>query len=188
MSSDADLIAGLIAKDRAALDALMDRYDRLVRFTVWRLAKAVCLQDPHFVDSVSLAAWMGLVGAFRDDPKLNLRSVSAFLVQVTHHECIDHLRTLKRLNRVSGVSINELSPIGVEESAEKFASLADTMEHVRRHVSKLPDIYRTMFSEVELIVDRRWTEAAKKLGWSESTLRSRWGQMLELLRKEMGEK
>lgn len=188
MSSDADLIAGLIAKDRAALDALMDRYDRLVRFTILRLAKTVCLQDPHFMDSVAQAAWMGLIRSVQENPNSPPRSVKAYLVQVTHHQCISSLRALARTHLTDGQALSETTLEAEQLSPDEISETLDILAALRSHLSQLPDTYRTMLAEIELIVERRWTDAAEKLGWSESTLRSRWGQMLELLRKAMGEK
>jgi DNA-directed RNA polymerase specialized sigma24 family protein len=41
---------------------------------------------------------------------------------------------------------------------------------------------RTLTSQLTAITERRWKAAAEALGMSESTLRSKWGRILERLR------
>jgi hypothetical protein len=63
-----DALAALVAGgDETALRMLLDRYDRLVRYTIYRTARGMCKRDPQFLDSVATEAWMGFVRAVRSD-------------------------------------------------------------------------------------------------------------------------
>ena len=57
---DQFLMQALLGGDAAAMNKLMQRYDRLVRFTIFRVAKSRCLSDPHWVDTIATDTWTGL--------------------------------------------------------------------------------------------------------------------------------
>ena len=59
--SDQELLARTAGGDPTALRALMDRYDRLVRFTIYRTSRQRCRQDPTCADPSVRAA----IGTYR---------------------------------------------------------------------------------------------------------------------------
>ena len=63
--TDNELLADLAQTDPMALRVLMDRFDRLVRFTIFRTSRQRCRQDPLWIDSVASEVWTDLCRSAR---------------------------------------------------------------------------------------------------------------------------
>jgi len=179
---DAFLFAAVAAGDAPALRALMARYDRLVRYAIFRRAKTLCLRDPQFLDSVSGDAWTGFVQSARRAPDDPPRSVKAFLVRIASNRCISALR---RRDTTSTTQSPDPGSIEVESTTEEPSELLSEVEllvGLRGCIEALGDEEQRLAGELEAITGRRWKEAAGRLGMSESTLRSRWARVLDQLR------
>ncbi|UCF33774.1 MAG: sigma-70 family RNA polymerase sigma factor [Phycisphaerales bacterium] len=181
---DAFLIQSMLGGDAAALDKLMDRYDRLVRFTIFRVSKVQCGRDPHWVDSIASETWTGFVQSLRRASGNVPGSVSKYLMQTARNRCISALRKL-RPDRDSledgGEEGPPLQSESDEDPAERLSRLEE-LEALRDCVSRLDQAGRELYAQIDAITDRRWKDAAGALGLAESTLRSRWKRVSEALR------
>jgi DNA-directed RNA polymerase specialized sigma24 family protein len=74
-----------------------------------------------------------------------------------------------------------------EDTADVLSRL-DQVESLRACMALLDPADRALCSQLDLIVERRWTEAAEKLAMPESTLRTQWKGVLERLRACMEKK
>ena len=177
------LVAQLLGGDAVALTELMDRYDRLVRFTVLRQAGQRCHRDPQWLDSVASATWSGFVQSLRRDPDRLPKSIRAYLVQITRNQTISALRRspveMASLDVDSDRADTEAD--GPGDALERLEGL----ELLRTCLAGLDENDRALVTQLGLITQRRWRDAAAALGISESTLRSRWQRVLGRLRAEM---
>jgi RNA polymerase sigma factor (sigma-70 family) len=99
---DAQLVAAAIAGERAAWNALVERFSNLV----WAIARAHRLSSADAVD-VSQAVWVKLfenLGRIRE-----ASSVGAWLATVTKHECLRLIRHHDRVTPVANVFDNQVS-------------------------------------------------------------------------------
>lgn len=182
--SDEFLVQSLRGGDAAALKQLMDRYDRLVRYSVYKLTKDQCQKDPQWLDSIASATWAGFVQSVTREGGESLRSVSAFLIFVARNQAISALRR-KRHDAVfldadpktgqPEIAVELKDPSLLVSEIEELAALRDCL-------GNLDTEDRPLTSQLAAITERRWKAAAEALGMSESTLRSRWGRILDQLR------
>ena len=182
--TDDFLISNLLDGDAAALNKLMDRYDRLVRYTVLRASKSRCTRDPQWLESIASATWVGFIRSIRQNPDLRPRSLRAYLVRIAGNQVVTALRSSQRDGGTvsiepggDGASITA----GIEEPIETLARL-ELLDVLRTCLNELGLDDRTMIPQIHAITERRWKEAAASLEVSESTLRSRWQRVLERLR------
>lgn len=195
---DRFLIASAAGGDSAALRKLMERYDRLVRYTVFRVAKGQCVRDPDWLESVASDTWGGFVRSIRRESAEQPQSAKAYLARIARNQAISALRRTGASGRETrdpkvfsldsgprsgpdhaGESALEI-PSTLEEPAETVARL-ELLEALRGCLEELEADGRAMASQLEAITERRWRDAAEALGLKESTLRSRWKQVLKRL-------
>lgn len=177
------LIASLAGGDASALNELMDRYDRLVRFAIFRASRDRCRQDPQWLDSIASATWTGFVISLRRDPEDRPRTVKAFLVRIARNQVVSALR--KASTEKATVSINDRGNVELTATQENHVDLLarlELIEAIRACLSALDSDDRPLAAQWPVIIERRWREAAGVLGVPESTLRSRWKVLLERLR------
>jgi len=189
--SDDFLVTSLVSGDEAALRRLMARYDRLVRYTIFRLSRARARSDPQWLDSIASAAWAGFVQSVRRDRANPPALITSFLVKIAHNQAISALRrsnpTIARESAGETLESASRDAYFTQEPAEQVERL-EFLERLRACVSLLPDDDRTLTEHLPAIMDRRWRDAATALGLAESTLRSRWDRVLERLRACMRRK
>jgi RNA polymerase sigma factor (sigma-70 family) len=188
MPSDDFLVESVRGGDQAALRALMDRYDRLVRFAIFRLSKSECHRDPHWLETIAGDTWIGFVRSLQRSPDLRPKSVKAYLTTIARFKVVSARRGVSLPSETS-VTTDETTEISVDQD-DPLDLLADleSLETLRACVRKLDELDRSLYVHIEAIVERRWVEAASALGMSESTLRSRWKRVLERLRECMNRK
>lgn len=187
-ADDAFLLASLAGGDEAALSALMDRHDRLVRYTIFRVSRDRCRSDPQWLDAVASASWAGFVGSIRqaDTPP---QSARAYLARIAHNQAVSALRGVR--GDPTPVDAGSLETLEDDSTnAEPMAVLArlESLETLKSCVDELDADDRTLMAQLGPITERRWREAAEALGIKESTLRSRWSRVLERLRAAMQQK
>jgi RNA polymerase sigma factor (sigma-70 family) len=171
-------VAGLLGGDEAALRRLMERYDRLVRFTIYRASKAECQADPQWLDSVASAAWSGFVQTLRRRPSDRPRSVGALLATVARNHVVSALRS----RRPEMPELNNQEVTAELDDPLLLLTNLELLEALRACSAGLENEDQVILSQLASLLDRRWTEAATALGTSESTLRYRWGRVLQRLR------
>lgn len=179
---DGFLFAAVAASDASALRILMARYDRLVRYAIFRRAKTLCLRDPHFLDSVAGDAWTGFVQCARRAPDDPPRSVKAFLVRIATNRCISALRRRDATSAGTSTDPGTIEAEATMEEPSELLSAVELLEGLRGCMEALGDEEQRLAGELDAITGRRWKEAAGRLGMSESTLRSRWARVLDQLR------
>lgn len=198
---DGFLIAGVLGGDSAALSKLMERYDRLVRYTIFRVARGLCERDPDWLESVASDTWTGFVQSMRRAAGNRPQSTKAYLAQIARNRAVSAMRQSgSTSNRDAGgpkVFSLDSGPrgggphSGPYNAGEKSVEIPSTLEEPVETVSRLEQIEalrgcleeldadgRAMASQLSAITERRWQDAAGALGIKESTLRSRWKQVL----------
>lgn len=180
--SDAYLIAGVRGGDEAALRMLMNRFDRLVRYSIYRYSKTECGRDPQWLETVAADSWMGFVQSLRKNPEKTPNSVSAYLSTIAKFKVVSALRRLNNPNLQTDDEESRFAiAVSLGESIDLLADVED-LSALRECINELEPSDFVLWVEVEAILERRWVEAAAALGLSESTLRSKWKKTLERLR------
>ncbi len=182
--TDDFLISSVLGGDTAALNELMDRYDRLIRYTILRASKDHCLRDPQWLESIASAAWIGFIRSIRQNPRVRPRSLRAYLVRIARNQVVSALRAAPRdAGSLSAErSGNESSITAEMEEPVETLSRLELLGVLKTCLDELALDDRTMVTQLHAITERRWKDAAVALGVSESTLRSRWQRLLERLR------
>lgn len=182
--SDDFLVTSMIAGDTAALRKLMDRYDRLIRYTILRVARDRCIKDPQWLDSVAGDTWNGFVQSVRRAPDQLPTSLKAYLAKTARNRCIsalrkrDHGQTLS-LSDEDGYAEVEAE---CENPADVLGELED-LDALRGCLEQLDPEEQALATQLSAIVDRKWRVAAEALGMPESTVRSKWKVTLDKLRR-----
>ncbi len=187
--SDDFLLAGLLGGDTAALGKLIDRYDRLVRYTIFRLSADRCRRDPEWLESVASATWEGFVRSVQREADDLPHALAAYIARIARNRCVSELRRATRADELAGIDDAELDgiPVGTESPEDSLVKL-EQLETLRACLAELPSDERAMAAQLEAITERRWRDAAAALSVSESTLRSRWRRTLARLRRCVAEK
>jgi len=189
--ADAELLSEILAGDSHALSILMDRYDRLVRYTIFRVAADRCAADPQWLDALASNAWTGFLRSLRSQPDHNKpKSVSAYLVAISRNYAISALRAHAAFKELTTDNFAKISKSAFAEDpgpAELVSNL-ELLSALRECLAGLPPQDQLLSQQLPAILDRRWTEAGAALGIRESTLRSKWKVILQLLQSCMKKK
>ncbi len=181
--SDDALFARLADGDPMALRPLMDRYDRLVRFTIYRMSQTRARRDPLWLDSVASEVWTDLCRSLRTSPEKKIDHPAAYLIEISRRRCIDALRRRNETpsqgdpheDHFAQTTANEEDTADMLEQSEELSALRDCTHALEGDDARL-------CSELPAITAGRWREAGAKLDMPESTLRSRWKKILAQLR------
>ena len=182
--NDAYLIDNMLAGDAGALRALMNRYDRLVRFTVFKVSAERSRRDPEWVESIASLTWTGFVRSLQRHPERRPTSVRAYLVQIARNQVVSALRQQPNEGRIISLDAGEETrdiAATLEEPVETLERL-EHLEALKSCCAGLDADDRSLTAELSTIMERRWRDAADTLKMKESTLRSRWGRVLDRLR------
>jgi RNA polymerase sigma factor (sigma-70 family) len=177
--------------DETALRALMDRYDRLVRYTIFRTAREQTARDPQWLDAVASETWGGFLKSAQRGAGIKTGSVGAYLAGIARQQTISALRRLlafarqqqstSELDALSHVASTDIDPETLIADLESLTMLRDCAAH-------LPEDEKLIMTQLEAITGRQWVKAGETLGLSESTLRSKWGKIVDRLRSCMEKK
>jgi RNA polymerase sigma-70 factor, ECF subfamily len=178
---DAELAARVAARDGAAFEILMRRYNR----RLFRVARAILRSDQDAEDALQdayLAAYRA-IGRFRGDAKL-----ATWLTRIVINEAYARLRkgggaTIIALPEGQDMTA-DMDPTSVAPPAEtpdRAVLRAELRQLLERHIDALPEQFRTAFMlrEVEELTVE---EAADALGVPEATVRTRAHRARALLR------
>lgn len=188
--TEAHLLAALAKGDADALRALIRRYDRLVRYTIHRATPHHCRKDPQWLDSVATDTWAGFVRSMQRGGSTPVASVCAYLVRTAKNQCATALRRLPASEAATELPDDDSAHAAAAHAESPADTLAgiEELEALRDCVSRLNADEAAMLSQLTAITERRWRDAAAGLGMPESTLRSRWKEILDQLRRLMREK
>jgi DNA-directed RNA polymerase specialized sigma24 family protein len=192
--ADLELVERLRDGDGEALRLLMGRYDRLVRYAVFRLCRAECLRDPTFLDARASETWTGLVQSAQQGRLKFLKNLKTYLIQIARNKCADAKR---RSNEAAGDKWH-----GMEEDLRRLQApvppsvelliQAEEVLALRECIENLTLSDKRICEQMEDLVAGRWTLAGEALGMPESTLRSRWavivGKLKACLEKKIPKK
>lgn len=187
---DRALLGRLVNGDERALREIMKRYDRLVRYTIFRGCRDRCAADPDWLDARASETWTGFVQSARRPSFQPPDDLPTYLIQIARNKCLDALRIARAIvsQTLSGDDEN-LSQLAAEhEDTAVIAERLDDLAALRECMAGLDDQDRAICGQLPLIMERRWKEAADNLGLAESTLRSRWEKVLQTLRDRLGRK
>lgn len=184
-ATDSFLVASAVGGDNAALRELLRRYDRLVRYTIFRLSGTQAVRDPEWLESIANGVWTGFLTSAAKPAANEFASVPAMLARIAHNKTISALRQIRPNAPPSGVSSDTESPIAAVSPVPEMIERIDELERLGVIVEQLDLESRAMLGELPAIMERKWRVAAERLGWAESTLRSRWKQLLDLLRQKL---
>ncbi|MFQ5463195.1 MAG: RNA polymerase sigma factor [Phycisphaerae bacterium] len=179
---DGFLLAAMASGDAAALRQLMLRYDRAVRYAIFKRSQSICIQDPYWLDSIASESWAAFVTGLRNRPDDPPQSVRSYLLRIAQNRCISAIRSRRAGlggEALEGPIIDEL---GHEDDPSDNMAQLELLEALRACMGGLDEESQRMAGELDAITGRRWKVAAQALGMSESTLRSRWGRVLDQLR------
>jgi RNA polymerase sigma factor (sigma-70 family) len=184
---DRILVGRLLDGDEDAMRLLVDRYDRLIRYIVFKTGRRHCDRDPGWLDARANEAWTGIVKSLRRGGPDNIPpSIPSYFAQIARNKCLDAVRVAdaRPVIPIDGppegggeveATVPDEDPVTLLESLEQLDVLRDC-------ISRLSEEDRLLCSEIGLITERRWQEAAQRLEMAESTLRSRWRVVLGKLR------
>lgn len=184
---DQYLLSNMLAGDETALRALINRYDRLIRYTIFQRAKKQCTRDPQWLEMVASSSWMGFVQSVRRKPENTPQNLKAYLVQIATNQTLSALRSRKNIIQDSPLIEDENDlriTVSLDLPVEVLSNL-ENLESLRDCFTRLDSEQQKTISQLDAITNRRWKEAATALGVQESTLRSRWAKILDLLKRCM---
>jgi len=161
----------------------MDRYDRLVRFAIFRSSRAECQYDPAWLESVASEVWTGFIGTLSRNPDSVPRELKTYFIQIARNKCIDALRRGRHRQAAAAQGESELENLATtEQSVFEIMSMAEDVTRLRSCVSKLSPDDRALCSQIPHIVESRWRDVGRALELSESTVRSRWPGVVQRLK------
>ncbi len=187
---DRTLLGRLANGDERALRGIMKRYDRLVRYTIFRACRDRCAADPDWLDARASETWTGFVQSARRQGFQPPADMATYLIQIARNKCRDALRIAGAIASQGLTGDDEsLSQLASQhEDTSVIAERLDDLAALRECMAGLGDQDRALCGQLSLIMERRWKEAADNLGLAESTLRSRWEKVLQTLRDRLGKK
>ena len=185
--SDQQLFAALAGGDPTALRRLMDRYDRLVRYTIFRASRQRCQRDPLWLDAIAGEVWTDLCRTVAARGPDQIASVHSFLIQLARRRCIDGLRRVGLTALSDQPGVEEIDAAHQQAAADQavFEQVAqlEQIEALGRCLERLDDpADRQLCAELADLTAGRWKQVAERLKLPESTLRSRWKRLLGRLR------
>ncbi|MEE9294745.1 MAG: sigma-70 family RNA polymerase sigma factor [Phycisphaerae bacterium] len=186
---DENLIRGVLAGDADALRALIDQYDRLIRYTIFRACNDECRKDPTFLDARASEVWSGLVETVRRRGIEFPASLKPYLVQIARNKCHDYLRRAAREAAThpqeQPAASGNAEPVDPAANPLTLLIELEQVQAVRDCIEQLAPNDRNLLQQIDLIAESRWAEAARRLNLPESTLRSRWVRMVDQVRRRV---
>ena len=185
--ADRHLVIQLLAGDEDAVRSLVQRYDRLIRYTIFKTGRRHCERDPGWLDARANEAWTGIVSALRRRGRNAIPpNVPAYFARIARNKSLDAVGKADQRQTIpfdptgdaatqEPQTETEADPLQMLQGVEELAAL-------RACIARLSEDEQVVCSEIGLIMERRWKEAAQQLEMPESTLRSKWGHILDKLR------
>jgi RNA polymerase sigma-70 factor (ECF subfamily) len=184
---DASLAQRVAARDTAAFELLMRRYNR----RLYRLARSMLRDAAEAEDALQdayLAAYQS-IASFRGDA-----SLGTWLSRVVANQCLARIRRqARRDNIVPIVSIagdpdEEGEPMAFDpiETPDRALVRAELRAVLERKLDELPEAFRTVFV-LRCVEELSVEETAQTLNIPEATVRSRHFRARSLLREALAQ-
>ena len=180
--TDAALMASILKRDAAALEALYDRYSRPIYSLVLRIA-----QDPHsteeIVQDVFLLLWRN-AGQYQEARG----PLEPWLFTLARNRALDFLRLKREKQRRREIPLDDaLSPADIQNPhPERALDRARSAERVRAVLRTLPDLQRRAI-ELAFFDGMTHTEISAAMGEPLGTVKSWIRGGLLRLRESLGE-
>ena len=180
---EAQLVQGVVARDAAAFERLMRRYNR----RLYRLARAVLRNDAEAEDALQEAFFM----AYRKMHQFRGASaLSTWLSRLVLNECVARLRRSARRDNI--VPMRSLSPeedldvmtTAAHDAPDAAVARAQLRVLLEGKLDTLPASFRTVFV-MRCVEELSVEETAACLGIPEATVRSRLFRARGLLRESL---
>lgn len=187
--SDEQIARRIVAGDRDAFAALMQRHNR----TLFRAARSILKDDAEAEDAVQeayLHAYRAM-GSFQGGAKL-----STWLVRIAVNEALGRLRKrghtaqVLYLDGVGSAMEHDAPEIGanaenaVSERPDSLAYRAQMRRLIEQQIDALPDTFRAVFV-LRAVEEMSVEETAACLGIAEATVRTRFFRARGLLREAL---
>lgn len=188
-ANDSELVAGLKAGRAEGVARLMDRYDRLVRYELFRRWPGSARRDPQWLDDLSSRTWDSFFRAAISGNFDPTRPVAPFLLATARNAAISRLRAAGREPSLQVDSSDGetgaafLETQATEDSPETLLNRIEHLERLRSCCLRLSADETRILTQLDRILDRRWVEASRQLGMAESTLRSQWEKIKQKLNR-----
>ena len=160
-TADADLVAGVIDGDEAALESIYGRYGGAVKLVARKVLRDDALAE-DVVQDVFVSFWKS--PANFDSSRGSLRT---YLLTIAHRRAVDVVRSEEARNRRE-----EASSLGESTDLEHEVWIRSQSEMVRRAVARLGDDERKAIS-LAYFGGLSYVEVARKLDQPEGTVKSR---------------
>lgn len=180
--TDVELLTRISAGSEDALRILMRRHDALIRYTVFRFSRDRCRADPAWLDDIAASCWVALAERARSDRAVP-DNLPGLLVTLARNRTISAVRTEDRaIDRAVRYAQQRTSENDLSEDASTIIERFEELNRLREILATLEESDRRILAALPLILDRRWTEAARRLDMPESTLRSIWATLKDKIR------
>ncbi|HET7131515.1 MAG TPA: RNA polymerase sigma factor [Gammaproteobacteria bacterium] len=184
---DAELARRVAAREPAAFEALMRRYNR----RLFRTARAILRDDAEAEDALQEAYLQvyRAIGAFRGEAKL-----STWLVRIVANEALMRMRKRTRRAEIlpfqpgaSDSEIHQIADTNMDDTPEVSAQRTEMRRLIEAQIDLLPDDFRAVFM-LRSVEEMSVEETAEALGIPPATVRTRLFRARSLLREGLAAK
>lgn len=175
---DEDIVARVVAGDRASFEVLMRRHNR----RVYRAARSILRSEADAEDAMQEAN----VTAYQHLRELDGRSkIGAWLVRIAVNVALQRLRRTRIAAGVEDADLEEATMAnGRLRSPEESASDVEVRAVLEETIDALPPAFRAVFV-LRAVEEMTGPETAEALGIPEDTVRTRLHRARALLRDEV---
>jgi RNA polymerase sigma-70 factor (ECF subfamily) len=180
-AQDPELARRVAAREPAAFEALMRRYNR----RLFRTARAILRDDAEAEDALQEAYLQvyRAIGAFRGEAKL-----STWLVRIVANEALMRMRKRARRAEIlpfqpgaSESEIHQIADTNMDDTPEISAQRTEMRSLIEAQIDLLPDDFRAVFM-LRSVEEMSVEETAEALGIPPATVRTRLFRARSLLR------
>jgi RNA polymerase sigma-70 factor (ECF subfamily) len=184
---DPELARRVAAREPAAFEALMRRYNR----RLFRTARAILRDDAEAEDALQEAYLQvyRAIGAFRGEAKL-----STWLVRIVANEALMRMRKRARRAEIlpfqpgaSESEIHQIADTNMDDTPEISAQRTEMRSLIEAQIDLLPDDFRAVFM-LRSVEEMSVEETAEALGIPPATVRTRLFRARSLLREGLAAK
>ncbi len=180
MKSDQAIIQGCLAGDRSSWDAFVERFSKLIYWSIHRAAAGTAFrQRPDFVDDIFQELFRRLLEKEELSRLRRVESVRKFLSVMACHMTVDRMRHLRRAEKnvpLLDLDDEDNSVIGVHNLAADSDPATELLSRERREIIEkalrgLSEKERACI-ELHYLYDKTHKDIAAALGFPQDTVSS----------------
>ena len=172
------ILERILAREKDALAALYDMYERLVYSFAYRCTGDASAAE-EVVQDVFTKIWRTTA---RYQPTQG--KVSTWLLSITRHAAIDYHRRTKRHQHTDSGDEALVQVLDPSPGPDDLAEAASTRQHIKRAISSLPSEQRQVIEHIYFLGQAQ-QEVADELGLSTGTVKSRVRLAMTKLRTQL---